>query len=87
MNAETLFEFPCRFPVKAFGEDSADFERTVFELVKTHVPELTEDDLSRNTSRRGRYVAVTVEVIARSRQQLDAIYSDLTASEAVLMAL
>lgn len=84
---DTLLEFPCRFPIKAFGEDSEGFEATVYELVKPHVPDLQPDDLSRNLSRGGRYVAVTVEIVARSKGQIDAIYADLTASDAVLMAL
>ncbi len=84
---ETLLEFPCHFPIKAFGERGQDFERVVYDLVKPHVPELSEDDISRNLSRQGNYIAVTVEIIARSQSQLDAIYADLTDSGAVLMAL
>jgi len=87
MSEDTLLEFPCRFPVKAFGERGGDFEQTVYELVKPHVPELSPNDLSQRTSRTGRYVSVTVRVIARDKAQLDAIYADLTASDAVLMAL
>lgn len=85
--ADTLLEFPCRFPLKVFGAADGDFEAVVFELVKPHVPELERDDLSRNLSSAGRYVSVTVEIIARSKGQLDAIYTDLTASDDVLMAL
>lgn len=84
---DTLLEFPCRFPIKAFGEDVEGFEARVYELVKPHVPELARDDLSRNLSSGGRYVAITVQIIARSKDQLDAIYADLTASDEVLMAL
>lgn len=84
---ETLLEFPCRFPVKVFGAADGDFETVVFELVKPHVPELERGDLSRNRSSGGRYVAVTVEIIARGQDQLDAIYADLTDSADVLMAL
>lgn len=87
MKRETLLEFPCRFPLKVFGAADGDFETVVFELVKPHVPELERGDLSRNRSAAGRYVAVTVEIIARSKSQLDAIYADLTDSDKVLMTL
>lgn len=87
MARETLLEFPCRFPIKAFGEHDEAFEQLVFDLVKPHVPDLSADDLSRNASRAGNYLAVTVEIIAHSQDQLDAIYQDLTDSESVLMAL
>lgn len=84
---DTFLEFPCRFPIKAFGERDEAFEAVVYELVKPHVPELEHDDLSRRLSSGGRYVSVTVEIVARSKDQLDAIYADLSASERVLMAL
>jgi len=35
----------------------------------------------------GKYVAVTVVIEATSREQLDAIYQDLTADERVVWAL
>lgn len=38
-------------------------------------------------SRNGRYLSVTVTVRAVSQEQLDAIYRELSSSEAVLMAL
>lgn len=84
---ETLIEFPCRFPIKAFGKHGNAFEDTIYELVKVHAPELTPSDVSSRSSRGGRYLAVTAEITAQSQQQLDAIYADLTASEAVLMSL
>lgn len=84
---DSALTFPCLFPIKAFGEDSADFEQVVFKLVKAHVPELNEDDLSRKTSSGGRYAAVTVNIIARDQAQLDAIYQDLSDSPNVLMSL
>lgn len=84
---ETLLEFPCRFPVKAFGDRDSDFERTVFELIKHHVPELERGDLTHKQSSNGRYISVTAHITARSKAQLDAIYTDLSSHEAVLMAL
>ncbi len=87
MTDDSLLEFPCRFPIKVFGAHDGHFEQQVFDLLKPHVPELSQDDLTCNPSRKGNYVAITVDVIARDRAQLDAIYEDLTACAAVLMAL
>lgn len=84
---ETLLEFPCSFPVKVFGEQDTAFEDTVFRLLKPHVPELEQDDLTRRVSSGGRYIAVTAKITAHSQTQLDAIYAELTASDAVLMSL
>ena len=87
MAEESLLKFPCAFPVKAFGKDGNEFEQAVYELVKRHVPELKPDDLSHKMSSGGSYLAVTVDIIARSQEQLDAIYQDLTDSYRVLMSL
>lgn len=83
----TLLEFPCRFPVKVFGINDGDFQHTVHELIKPHVPDLTTADISHNTSSSGKYMSVTVTIIARDKAQIDAIYADLTDSDAVAMAL
>lgn len=87
MSRDTLLEFPCSFPIKAIGPQGEDFEDLVHELVKQHVPELTRHDLSCNASSSGKYLSVTAHIEAQSQAQLDAIYSDLTASEQVMMAL
>lgn len=87
MPEDTLLEFPCRFSIKAFGTKDTDFEAIVFQLVHTHVAELERDDLTHRLSSGGRYIAVTVSIVAHSKAQLDAIYKDLSAHSAVLMAL
>ncbi|MBO9471189.1 DUF493 domain-containing protein [Endozoicomonas sp. G2_2] len=84
---ETLLEFPCRFPIKAFGKDEGDFEERVYQLVKAHAPELERSDLSVRNSSGGKYLAITANITAQSQAQLDAIYGDLTDSGAVLMSL
>jgi len=84
---KTLLEFPCRFPIKAMGQDDGDFEALVLELVRKHVPDLGEAVVHRRGSQNGKYLSVTVTVTATSREQLDNIYRELTACEQVLMAL
>lgn len=87
MPDDSPLQFPCAFPIKVFGSKDSDFKQQVFELVKVHVPELAPDDLALKTSSGGRYTAITVNIIARSQTQLDAIYQDLTDSSKVLMSL
>jgi hypothetical protein len=84
---DTLLEFPCDFPIKAFGHDTGDFGALVRDLVREHAPEVTDAAVRTRASRGGRYLAVTVTVRARSRAQLDRIYHALTAEERVLFAL
>lgn len=80
-------EFPCRFPIKAIGRQSDDFEDTVVRIVSTHAKLLPGEPIRSTHSKAGNFVSVTAVVEARSREQLDAIYQDLTDCEQVLMAL
>ena len=87
MPDDALFDFPCAFPIKAMGRDEADFESAVVEIVRRHAPDLGEGAVSTKPSRGGRFLSVTVTITATSRDQLDAIYAELTADVRVLMAL
>ncbi|MDR9436260.1 MAG: DUF493 domain-containing protein [Thiohalophilus sp.] len=84
---ETFLEFPCEFPIKVMGRSDVDMQSLVMELVSKHAPELSEKDITRRDSRQGNYVSLTVTVTATSKAQLDRIYLDLNASDAVLMTL
>ena len=85
--SDTLLEFPCEFPIKAFGHADPGLADHVLEIIRRHAPETTMERLSLRSSKTGKYDAVTVTITAHSKGQLDAIYLDLTASTTVIMAL
>jgi len=87
MNDETLLEFPCNFPIKMMGRDTPEFHVTARELVEKHTGPLDNSAIQSAVSRKGRFVSITVTVIAQSQQQLDDIYREVTDNEDVLMAL
>jgi len=84
---ESAIEFPCDFPVKAMGLASESLHLTVLEIVRKHAPDTADAALKTRPSSNGKYVSVTVTVYATSQAQLDAIYTDLSANERILMAL
>jgi len=84
---KALLEFPCRFPIKIMGRNDTAFEFAVVQILRRHLPQLSEGAIQRRDSRQGNYASLTVIIDAQSREQLDAIYQDLTASDQVLMAL
>jgi putative lipoic acid-binding regulatory protein len=84
---ESPLTFPCEFPIKVMGLAHEAFDITVFDIVRKHVPDLKEAAVSMRSSKEGKYLSVTVVVQASSREQLDAIYIDLTQCDQVLMAL
>lgn len=87
MSEETLLEFPCQFPIKAMGKTNIELDMLVVEIVRRHVVDINEGAVSTRPSKDGNYMAVTVIVEATSKQQLDAIYQDLSDHPHVLMAL
>lgn len=82
-----LFEFPCEFPIKVIGKSSQEFDSLVVNIIRRHCQDLKEGVVSCRPSRQGKYTAVTVTIIAHSRQQLDALYQDLSQDQAILMVL
>ena len=84
---ETLLEFPCKFPVKVMGHGADNFVSLVTGIVLSHAEMYSGEIVTTNTSSSGKYVSVTVTINARSKDQLDRIYQDLTDCEQVLVAL
>ena len=84
---ETLLEFPCEFPVKAMGLACVELEVAVIEIINRHVDNLGEGAVTMKPSKNGKYTAITITIVAHSKQQLDNIYIDLSACEHVSMAL
>ncbi len=83
----TLLEFPSRFPIKAMGRQSDEFEATVRAIVLRHAELWQDEEVKLQPSRAGNFLSVTMVIEARSQEQLDAIYQELTDSELVIMAL
>jgi len=84
---DSPLKFPCRFPIKAMGKSGCELDLVVVEIIRRHVPDLSEGAVYHRDSTRGNYTSITVVVNATSRAQLDAIYQDLVDCEAVIMAL
>ncbi|MDH5389289.1 MAG: DUF493 domain-containing protein [Gammaproteobacteria bacterium] len=84
---ETLFEFPCEFPIKAMGKTCPELEIAIIEIMNRHVPDLGEGALRMRPSSKGTYTAITITIYAQSKNQLDSIYMDLTACEHIAFAM
>ena len=84
---DEIMKFPCQFPIKVMGIASDDFDIIIIDIIKKHVSHLSKDAIKSRLSYKGNYVSVTVTIEAKSREQLDNIYYDLTEHKMVLMAL
>ena len=86
-NELNLLDFPCRFPIKAMGRQHDEFEALVRGIVTRHAQLWPDDPIRSTPSKAGNFVSITATVKATSKEQLDAIYQELTDCEQVLMAL
>ena len=87
MSGSTLQEFPSDFPIKVMGRRDSDLRALTQAIVERHAGPLSEANVKTRTSGDGNFLAFTYTVKAQSREQLDAIYRELTACKSVLMAL
>lgn len=81
------FDFPCDVPVKVFGRSGAGFREAVLDIARRHFPALDDSEINERPSRQDRYLSITLTVRAESRAQLDALYTELSAHDAILMLL
>jgi putative lipoic acid-binding regulatory protein len=70
-----------------FGRNEAAFRRAVLDIVRTHFPEFGDANLAERLSREEHYLSMTLTVWVETQSQLDALYTELSAHDAVLMAL
>lgn len=84
---ETLFKFPCDYPLKVMGRHTDDFRSLVLGIVQKHVGDDTKIQVSERPSKDGNYLALTCTFTARNKAQLDALYTELTSCELVRFAL
>ena len=85
--SDTLFQFPCDFPLKVMGRKSDDFRSIVIGIVQKHVGTVAPEKIEERPSKDGTYLSLTCTFTAHSREQLDALYRELTSCERVLIVL
>jgi putative lipoic acid-binding regulatory protein len=84
---ETALEFPCEFPIKMMGRDEPGFHDAAREIIAKHVDDVDHSAWRSAMSSKANFVSITVTITATSQAQLDGIYEDLSAHEAILVAL
>jgi len=87
MSEAPLQEFPSECPIKVMGRHDSDLRALTQAIIERHAGPLAETSVRTRTSADGNFLALTYLVHATSREQLDAIYRELTACKSVLMAL
>jgi putative lipoic acid-binding regulatory protein len=84
---QSLLTFPTPFPIKVMGRREEGYAQAVLEVVLRHAPDFDASSMEMRPSKAGTYLSVTVTINARSREQLDALYRDLSGHPMVMMVL
>ena len=87
MADDGLLIFPCELPIKVVGRNSADFRDVTSSIVRKHYADVAVDPVSEQASRNGAYVSLTFVVQAQSREEVDALYRELSSTDEIVMVL
>ena len=85
--SQSLLTFPCSFPMKIVGRREDGFAQTVAEIVMRHAADFRPETMEMRSSKNGRYLSLTVTIDAKSREQLDGLYVELSKHPMVMMVL
>jgi putative lipoic acid-binding regulatory protein len=82
---ESPLKFPADIDVKVFGRNETQFREAVLTIVRAHYGD--RHTVGEHISKQGAYLSLSISVVAESREQIDALFRELTAHDDVLMVL
>jgi putative lipoic acid-binding regulatory protein len=86
-SADSPLSFPCEIAVKVLGPNIPEFRAAARDIVSRHYMGFRDAAVSEQLSRNDAYVSLTFVVNAQNREEIDALYRELTASDEILMVL
>jgi len=87
MSLEGILQFPCEFPLKVIGWNNEDLTADVVQILKKHVPGFEPASITSRLSNGEKYRSLSMNFTAQSRDQVDALYIELTAHQQILWVL
>ncbi|HEU5135304.1 MAG TPA: DUF493 domain-containing protein [Steroidobacteraceae bacterium] len=82
-----LLTFPTTYPIKVVGRRSENMRANIDAIVRAHVPDLTESQISERASTQAHFLAITYTINAQSKEQVVALAHALQASKDVIMLI
>jgi putative lipoic acid-binding regulatory protein len=84
MSDPPLLEFPTDYPIKVIGRPSDEFRARVHAIVLRHVPLIEPERVTERLSENGNFLSISYRIHAESREQVEALATDLKSCEGVL---
>ena len=85
--ADSLIEYPCRFPIKVMGAKVEGFVAAISAVALQFDPGFDEACIELRDSKAGNYLGITITITATSREQLDELYRTLSTHPMVKVVL
>lgn len=85
--SEPLLTFPTDYLIKVIGRPSDEFRARVHATVLRHVPDLDTERVSERLSGNGNFLSISYTILAESREQVEALTTDLKACDGVMMLI
>jgi len=80
-------EFPCDYPIKIVGDAAPDFRAVAEAIVARHAGAYARELTTERFSANGRFMSLTVTIVATGPEQLQALFEELKATGRVHMVL
>lgn len=80
-------EFPTDYPIKVIGRPSDEFRARVHAVVLRHAPGIESERISERLSGSGNFLSISYTLFAESREQIEALATELKACEGVMMLI
>ncbi|HEV7609556.1 MAG TPA: DUF493 domain-containing protein [Steroidobacteraceae bacterium] len=84
---EELLKFPVAYPIKVVARRVEGLRAAIDAIVRVHVPDLTDDQVSERASNQQHFIAITYTIIAQSKEQVVALATALQANKDVIMLI
>jgi putative lipoic acid-binding regulatory protein len=86
-DGDELLKFPVEYPIKVVGRRSENLRANIDAIVRTHVPDLDDSQISERASTQQHFLSITYNINAQSREQIIALANALQASKDVIMLI
>ncbi|MDO8375092.1 MAG: DUF493 family protein [Polaromonas sp.] len=84
---ESLIEYPSLFPIKVMGEKVDGLVHAISVIAREFDPVFDSTTIELRESKGGKYLGVTITIMATSREQLDELYRTLSTHPMVKVVL
>lgn len=86
-DGKELLQFPTLYPIKVVGRRSDTMRANIDAIVREHVPDLDESQITERASTQQHFLSITYTITARSKEQIVALATALQASKDVIMLI